>query len=203
MVGFNSWNTFVYVLCWLSCVLSHSVVSSSLVPNGLQPARFLCPWNLPGKNTEMSCHLLLQGIFLTEGSNPRLLHLLPWQRDSLPMHHLERPSTSSTNSKNSHTYAHHITKKKHGSLVLPIDAGNFTLYSQRGRIPSTKGPSSPSTMDGTVASLPSWFRPQGPHDGLSESYTAHGWPSIHDSAYHKAIILKWSSFGDNNEIRKT
>ena len=32
-------------------VKSHSVVSNSLWPHGLQPARFLCPWNSPGKNT--------------------------------------------------------------------------------------------------------------------------------------------------------
>ena len=29
--------------------------------------------------------LLLQGIFLTLGSNPRLLHLLHWQMDYLPI----------------------------------------------------------------------------------------------------------------------
>ena len=36
---------------------------------GLQTARFLCPWNSPGKNAEVSCHFLLQGIFLTQGLN--------------------------------------------------------------------------------------------------------------------------------------
>ena len=33
-------------------VLSHTVMSDSLWPHGLQPARLLCPWNSPGKNTE-------------------------------------------------------------------------------------------------------------------------------------------------------
>ena len=28
----------------------------------------------PGKNTEVGCHALLQGIFLTQGSNLHLLH---------------------------------------------------------------------------------------------------------------------------------
>ena len=28
----------------------------------------------PGKNTGGGCHFLLQGIFLTQGSNPGLLH---------------------------------------------------------------------------------------------------------------------------------
>ena len=30
---------------------SHSDVSDSLRPHGLQPARLLCPWDFPGKNT--------------------------------------------------------------------------------------------------------------------------------------------------------
>ena len=32
----------------------------------------------------MGCHFLLQGIFLNQGSNLSLLHLLDWQVDSLP-----------------------------------------------------------------------------------------------------------------------
>ena len=56
------------------CAVS-SVMSDSLQPNGLQPARLLCPWDSPGKNTGVSCHALLQGIFQTQGLNPHLLHL--------------------------------------------------------------------------------------------------------------------------------
>ena len=52
-----------------------SVVSTSLQPCGLQPARLLCPWDSPGKNTGMGCHFLLQGIFPTQGWNTHLLHL--------------------------------------------------------------------------------------------------------------------------------
>ena len=33
----------------------------------------------------VGCHILLQGIFLTQGSNPALLHLLHWQAGSLPL----------------------------------------------------------------------------------------------------------------------
>ena len=36
----------------------------------------LCPWDFPSKNTGMGFHALLQGIFLTQGLNPSLLHLL-------------------------------------------------------------------------------------------------------------------------------
>ena len=39
-------------------------------------------------NTGVVYHLLLQGIFLTQGSKPCLLLLLPWQADSLPLRHL-------------------------------------------------------------------------------------------------------------------
>ena len=55
------------------CV-SRSVVSNSLRPHELQPTRLLCPWNSPGKNTGVGCHFLLQGISLTQGSNPGLPH---------------------------------------------------------------------------------------------------------------------------------
>ena len=64
---------------------SCSVISDSLRPHGLQPSRPCCPWNLLGKNPGVDCHFLLQGIFLTQGSNPHLLHLLHWQEDSLPL----------------------------------------------------------------------------------------------------------------------
>ena len=39
----------------------------------------------PGKNTGVGCHVLLQGIFPTQGSNPGLLCLLYWQAGSLPL----------------------------------------------------------------------------------------------------------------------
>ena len=35
---------------------------------------FLCPWDSPGKNTGVSCHFLIQGIFPTQGSNPVIPH---------------------------------------------------------------------------------------------------------------------------------
>ena len=39
-------------------------------------------WDSPGKIIGVVCHFLLQGIFPTQGSNPRLLH---WQVDSLAL----------------------------------------------------------------------------------------------------------------------
>ena len=32
--------------------------------------RLLCPRDSPGKNTRVGCHFLLQGVFLSQGSNP-------------------------------------------------------------------------------------------------------------------------------------
>ena len=48
---------------------SHEVKWKSLSHVRLFVARLLCPWNSPGKNTGVCCHFLLQGIFLTQGSN--------------------------------------------------------------------------------------------------------------------------------------
>ena len=50
--------------------------------------RLFCPWESPGKNTTVGCHALLLGIFLTQESNPSLLH---WQAESLPLSPLEGP----------------------------------------------------------------------------------------------------------------
>ena len=45
-------------------MLSNSIMSNSAtpwtVPHGLYSTRLLCPWNSPGKNTEVGCHFLLQ-----------------------------------------------------------------------------------------------------------------------------------------------
>ena len=38
------------------------------------PARLLCPWDFPSKNTGVGCHFPLQGIFPTQRLNPGLLH---------------------------------------------------------------------------------------------------------------------------------
>ena len=57
-------------------------MSNFLQPYGLLPTRLLCPWDSVGKNTG-----LLQGMFLTQGSNPTL-PAPALQADSLPPKHL-------------------------------------------------------------------------------------------------------------------
>ena len=44
------------------------------MPNSLQLHRLFLLWDSPGKNPGVGCHSLLQGIFPTQGSNPRLVH---------------------------------------------------------------------------------------------------------------------------------
>ena len=51
---------------------------------------------LPRWRSGVGCHFPLQGIFLTQGLNPWLLHLLHWQVDSLPLSH---PTATSTDYK--------------------------------------------------------------------------------------------------------
>ena len=52
---------------------SCSVVSDSAIPWTVA-YQLLRPWNFPGKSTGVGCHFLLQGIFVTQESNPGLLH---------------------------------------------------------------------------------------------------------------------------------
>ena len=80
-------------VCTRVCQVT-SVVSDSVHPNGLQPTKLLCPWESPGKNTGVDCHALFQGIFLTQGSNPCLLHILHWQAGALPLTPPGKPSLS-------------------------------------------------------------------------------------------------------------
>ena len=61
---------------------SDACMCAQLCPTLCNPTRLLCPWDYPGRNTRMGCHFLLQRIFLIQGSNPHLLHLLHWQADS-------------------------------------------------------------------------------------------------------------------------
>ena len=49
---------------------------SHIQPMDDSPPDSSCPWNFPGKNTGVGCHFLLQGIFLTQGSNLHLLYIL-------------------------------------------------------------------------------------------------------------------------------
>ena len=74
-------------------------MSDSFQSHGLySPPDSSVLWIVQARILELGSHSLLHGIFPTCGSNPRLLHLLHWQADSLLLSHLVilkvRPQTS-------------------------------------------------------------------------------------------------------------
>ena len=100
-------------------VLSRSVLSDSLQPRGLQPARSPCPWNPPGKNTGVGCHFLLQGMFLTQGSNPGLLHC---RQILYCLSHQGRPTSTLILRENTKNKVHTI------SYIISIYKDEKTLF---------------------------------------------------------------------------
>ena len=77
----------VLINCWNICSVAQlcPTLCDSL---DCQPLMLFSFWEFPGKNTEVGCHFLLQGIFLVQGSNLHLWHLLHLQADSSPLSHL-------------------------------------------------------------------------------------------------------------------
>ena len=67
------------------CMLSRFSLVWLFVTLWTVASRLLCPWDSPGRNIGVGHHILLQGVFLTQGSNLCLLHLLHWQVCSLPL----------------------------------------------------------------------------------------------------------------------
>ena len=70
----------------------------------------------PGNNTGVGCHFLLQGIFLTQGSNPGLLHC----RQILY-------NLSHTFDYNPHIPSFHPSGDHHSTLSLKKKEGNPTI----------------------------------------------------------------------------
>ena len=70
------------------CRLDTQVMSNSFATLWTVAHRICCPWDFPGQNIGVGCHFLLQGIFLTQGLNSRLLPAsLALQADSLALSH--------------------------------------------------------------------------------------------------------------------
>ena len=67
---------------------SCSVVSESLRPHGLYPARLLCPWGFSGQEHWSGLRFFPQGIFRTRASNPGLLRRRLLQRILHQQRHL-------------------------------------------------------------------------------------------------------------------
>ena len=77
---------YIWLICKAITFLQYCVCVHSFTSNPLSPVTVThqAPLSM-GKNTGVCCHAIHQGIFLTQGSNPCLLHLLHWQVDSLPL----------------------------------------------------------------------------------------------------------------------
>ena len=105
---------FYHCLLLFSC----SVVSDSFATSWPLRPWLLCPWNSPGKKIGVGCPALPQGIFLTQGRNPGLLHC----RQILYLYS-EPPRKSS--------------KFKPLAQNKPIEPGIVLLMPHRGR---TRGP---------------------------------------------------------------
>ena len=75
-------------VCARTCTHMCLVLSDFCDPHAPSSTRLFCLWDFPGKNTGVNCHFLLQGLFLTQGSNLSLLHLLYWQVDTSPLSQL-------------------------------------------------------------------------------------------------------------------
>ena len=48
------------------CCLVAKLCPTLFQPHGIGPVSPLCPWDFQVKKTEVGCHFLLQGIFLTQ-----------------------------------------------------------------------------------------------------------------------------------------
>ena len=93
---------------------AHSVVPNCLWLQGLQCIRLLCPWDSPSKNTVVSCHFLLQGIFPIQGSN---LHLLFGRQIFLQLSHLSELSFHLT-----------LTKSQGWIRMMDVEENQIQLF---------------------------------------------------------------------------
>ena len=91
----------------------------TLRPHGLQPARLLCPWDFPGRKAGVGCHFLLQGLFLTQRSDPGLLCFLRWQVGSLPLSQPGSPAGSLREYRHISPHSHTFTSNLLGLCCSP------------------------------------------------------------------------------------
>ena len=96
-------------LCVCVCVYVCLIAQSCPTLCYPKDSRFLCPWDFPDKNPGVGCHFLPQGIFLTQGSN---LRLLQWQAGSLPLCHVGSPKLLTTFLQMNQHFNVHTLKKK-------------------------------------------------------------------------------------------
>ena len=96
-------------------------MSDSLRPHGLDPARLLCPWNSPGKNTGVGCHFLLQGFLFCI--------LVFWPQDMWDLGSLTRDRTHTPHTERS---LNHWTTREVTLFILLLNEHCLNTYSARG-----------------------------------------------------------------------
>ena len=101
---------------------------SDLQYHGVKSARLLRPWDSLGKTTAGGCHFLHQGIFLTQGSNPGLLHCrqIPYWLSYEGSHQLTIKSWN--HFKVSHHYAHWLSLRPCSQHMARV--GKLSIKSQ-------------------------------------------------------------------------
>ena len=104
-----------------ACMHAKSLQSCPTLCNPMDcsPTGLLCPWDSPGKNTGVGCHFLLQGIFLTQGLNPGLLHC----RQTL--YHLSEQGSHDQ-------HRQHIKKRRHYFANTSLSSQSYCLSSSHG-----------------------------------------------------------------------
>ena len=88
-----SLSCFIFLLILMPTCRHAQLFQSCLTlcgPMDYSPPGSSCPWDSPGKNTEVGCHALLQGIFPTQEWNPCLLHC---RQILYSLRHLGSPSS--------------------------------------------------------------------------------------------------------------
>ena len=112
---------------------SRSFVSNPQRPHGLQPSRLLCPWDFPGKSTEVGClafsgkiHLLLT--FCKNKRNKCMIRKHFWKLQRRDAMYIPQENSSTAHQ----TSAMHVSYTQH---VLP-DAASYKTAELRvlGRI---------------------------------------------------------------------
>ena len=136
----------MFVLVTL-CAPSH-FSRVQLWPSGLRPARLLCPWDSPGKNTGVGCHALFQWIFQTQGSNSHLLRLPQWQADffvfsfSSPLSNLGSPVYCIHSINSEYASVHDLPVPS--TFSFPLGVHTFDLYTSVSISALQTGSSEPS-----------------------------------------------------------
>ena len=97
---------------------SHSVVSDSLRPHGLQPTRLLHPWDFPGKSTGVGCHWIQCWETLKSGFPWRCGNCFPWLSGHSSSYHQATLESCSYFLPCFHYYFIGLTEKIHSTLSI-------------------------------------------------------------------------------------